>query len=207
MKKIIAFILCLVLCLSVVACGENNNNTTPDNNGQQNEQKDDTNKTNPEDQLGTYTAEDMISEIEQQFGIDVSDIVNAKDVSKMTKKEQEEFLAYLYNYAHYNSMTSEDIIEKDMPGVSEKTQEIIKKELEDKDFDNKTTDDKIEIGNEVTEKYSFYDYTEAEAIDAVKKYYDTSEEYAKAMLTDNGYYETEDKTERSKILYTLLVVY
>lgn len=206
MKKILAFILCLMLCLSVVACGENNN-TTPDNNGQQNEQKDDTNKTNPEDQLGTYTAEDMISEIEQQFGIDVSDIVNAKDVSKMTKKEQEEFLAYLYNYAHYNSMTSDDVIEKDMPGVSEKTQEIIKKELEDKDFDNKTTDDKIEIGNEVTEKYSFYDYTEAEAIDAVKKYYDTSEEYAKAMLTDNGYYETEDKTERSKILYTLLVVY
>ena len=207
MKKILAFIIFLVLCLSVVACGEKNNNPTPDNNGQQNEQKDDTNKTNPEDQPGTYTAEDMISEIEQQFGVDVTDIVNAKDVSKMTRKEQEEFLAYLYNYAHYNSMTSDDVIEKDMPGVSEKTQEIIKKELEDKDFDNKNTDDKIEIGNEVTEKYSFYDYTEAEAIDAVKKYYDTTEEYAKAMLTDNGYYETEDKTERSKILYTLLVVY
>ena len=57
------------------------------------------------------------------------------------------------------------------------------------------------------EKYSFYDYTETQAIEAVQKRYDTTEEYAKAMLVDNGYYETEDAAERSKILYLLLVVY
>ena len=206
MKKLTAFIICLVLCLSFVACGESKTEN-PGGDGQQTEQKDNTNKTNPDDEPGTYTAEDMISEIKQQFGVDVADIVNAKDVSGMTKKEQTEFMTYLYNYAHYNGMTSEDIIKNDMPGVSEKTEELIKKELEDKNFDNGTADDKIEIGKDVTEKYSFYDYTETQAIEAVQKRYDTTEEYAKAMLVDNGYYETEDAAERSKILYLLLVVY
>ncbi len=205
MKKITAFIICLALCLSFVACG-GNNNADPDKNGQQTEQKDNT-KTNPDDEPGTYTAEDMISEIQQQFGVDVTDIVNAKDVSKMTRKEQTEFMTYLYNYAHYNGMTADDVIKNDISGVSEKTEDLIKKELEEKNFDNGTVDDKIEIGKEVTEKYSFYDYTETQAIEAVQKRYDTTEEYAKAMLVDNGYYETEDAAERSKVLYLLLVVY
>ena len=117
MKKLTAFIICLVLCLSFVACGESKTEN-PGGDGQQTEQKDNTNKTNPDDEPGTYTAEDMISEIKQQFGVDVADIVNAKDVSGMTKKEQTEFMTYLYNYAHYNGMTSEDIIKNDMPGVS-----------------------------------------------------------------------------------------
>lgn len=206
MKKLTAFIICLVLCLSFVACGESKTEN-PGGDGQQTEQKDNTNKTNPDDEPGTYTAEDMISEIQQQFGVDVTDIVNAKDVSKMTRKEQTEFMTYLYNYAHYNGMTADDVIKNDISGVSEKTEDLIKKELEEKNFDNGTVDDKIEIGKEVTEKYSFYDYTETQAIEAVQKRYDTTEEYAKAMLVDNGYYETEDAAERSKVLYLLLVVY
>lgn len=206
MKKLTAFIICLVLCLSFVACDESKTEN-PGGDGQQTEQKDNTNKTNPNDEPGTYTAEDMISEIQQQFGVDVTDIVNAKDVSKMTRKEQTEFMTYLYNYAHYNGMTADDVIKNDISGVSEKTEDLIKKELEEKNFDNGTVDDKIEIGKEVTEKYSFYDYTETQAIEAVQKRYDTTEEYAKAMLVDNGYYETEDAAERSKVLYLLLVVY
>lgn len=194
MKKFTAFLLCFALCIALVACGGNSENTDSEKDS--------------ESTPGAYTAEGMIDEIKQMFdGVDVSDIVNEKDVSSMTTEEQTEFITYLYNYAHYKDMTVEDYLESDIPNASDETAELIKKELEDKGFDSADADTKIEVGSEVAEKYSFYDYSEEEAIKAIAAYYSTDEDNSKAMLTEHGYYDTEDAAARSKILYLLLVTY
>lgn len=163
-------------------------------------------ETDPEAEIyAVYTSEMMISEIENDYGVDVSSIVKEYDVSKMTASEKKNLMIYLYNYAHYKNLTIDEFI-SDFKSLSPESLDLLIKDLENCNFENLDADEKINIGQTLSEEYAFYDSTEEDAISMTSSVYGESTSAAKNLLEENGYFTAADKKEKSKILYKLLVL-
>lgn len=188
MKKIISVFLAVIILSSLfTACNGNNEETL-----------------SPEDELySLYTAEIMTSEIAESEGVDVSDIVASRNVEKMTASEKREFMIYLRNYAHYKELTVERFA-ADFTLLSPETLSEMKSELEKAGFEIVSVDDKISLGQKFSEEYTFYDSGEEDAVHFIILVLGGEEKTAESILENKGYFKTEDKKERSRILYGIL---
>lgn len=168
----------------------------------QSEEKPDT----PPSPYAGYTAEEMVSEVYEITGVDVSDVVSDYDVDKMTAAEKENLLIYLMNYAHYKDLTSEEFAADFKSVLSDATFAELCNALSSLNFDTLLPDEKIEAGQTLYEEYYFYDYSEADALSAVSAYYGTDENGAKDILEAKGYFASDDKKAKSKIIYEIIVL-
>lgn len=153
-----------------------------------------------------YTAEEMVSEVYENTGVDVSEVISDYDVDKMTSEEKEELLIYLMNYAHYKDLSSEAFAADFKSVLSDETFSALCAALSDLNFDSLSPDEKIKAGQTFYEEYYFYDYSEADALAAVSAYYGTDESGAKNILEEKGYFESDDKKAKSKIIYEIVVL-
>ena len=153
-----------------------------------------------------YTAEEMVSEVYENTGVDVSEVISDYDVDKMTSEEKEELLIYLMNYAHYKDLSSEAFAADFKSVLSDKTFSALCAALSDLNFDSLSPDEKIKAGQTFYEEYYFYEYSEADALAAVSAYYGTDESGAKNILEEKGYFESDDKKAKSKIIYEIIVL-
>ena len=151
-----------------------------------------------------YTAEDMKNEVYSVTGVDIGDIVSEYDVENMSSAEKEELLIYLMNYAHYKDLSNEAFL-SDFSSLSPETFNLLKEEIENCDFENLSADEKMKRGQEFYEVYSFYDYTEEDAVSVTESVYGVEEDDAREILSENGYFSAEGNKEKSRVLYGMFV--